>query len=335
MLPLKDKKILFIAPKFFGYEKEIKNKMIEMGAEVDYFDERPANDFVTKSLIRLNRNLIKKKNDEYYTHIIENTKIKEYDSILIVRGEAISKAKLKELKRSHSNAELILYLWDSISYNPNTAKINKIFDKVFTFDYEDSRTYPNMIFRPLFFIDKYKDLNKKSDKYIYDIAFIGTVHTDRYHVIQKIKRYADEHKLNVFIYMYYPSKLLFWIKKLFDKGFRSANIKDFHFIGLSQKEIIEKFSESNVILDIERPKQIGLTMRTLEVFGSGKKLITTNKSIENYDIYNPENIYIIDRENPILDKNFLTSNYQVPNDNLYNKYSIQHWIRDLLVNGEK
>ena len=64
------KKILFISAKFFGYEVEIKKKLESFGSEVDFYDERPKNDFMTKALIRVNRNLLAKKNSQYYNDII-------------------------------------------------------------------------------------------------------------------------------------------------------------------------------------------------------------------------------------------------------------------------
>ena len=45
------KKILFISAKFFGYEVEIKKKLESFGSEVDFYDERPKNDFMTKKLL--------------------------------------------------------------------------------------------------------------------------------------------------------------------------------------------------------------------------------------------------------------------------------------------
>ena len=47
---LSGKTVLLLAPKFFGYELEIKKELENFGARVIYFDERPKNDF----FIRLN-----------------------------------------------------------------------------------------------------------------------------------------------------------------------------------------------------------------------------------------------------------------------------------------
>ncbi len=41
MQELQGKTVLLLAPKFFGYELEIKKELENLGAKVLYFDERP------------------------------------------------------------------------------------------------------------------------------------------------------------------------------------------------------------------------------------------------------------------------------------------------------
>lgn len=321
------KNILFIAPKFFGYEREINNKLIEMGAKVDYFDERPSNDFMTKSLIRINRRLLARKNNKYYEDIINKTKDNKYDFILIIRAEAISRAKLKKLKATHNCAKLILYLWDSLSYNPNTKKIEDLFDHIYTFDHNDAKKYVNYHFRPSFFIDAYKDTSTVAEDI--DVLFVGTVHTDRYMVLKKMKAQFDDMGLNYHFYMYYPSKLLFWIKKIFDPRFKGVRFNDLKFTSLDAEEVTSLYARAKAILDIERPKQNGLTIRTIEVLASKKKMITTNHSIVSYDFYNENNYLIIDRNRPFMKKEFLQQTYRNIDENIYNFYSIEKWICDI------
>ena len=72
---LSGKTVLLLAPKFFGYELEIKKELENLGAKVIYFDERPKNDFFTKVFIRLNlKSFISKRIDDYYKNIIQEIK---------------------------------------------------------------------------------------------------------------------------------------------------------------------------------------------------------------------------------------------------------------------
>jgi hypothetical protein len=88
---------------------------------------------------------------------------------------------------------------------------------------------------------------------------------------------------------------------------------------------------SKAIIDIEHPKQKGLTIRTFEVLGKEIKLITTNKNIIEYDFYNEANISVIDRNNPVIDDNFLNKPYQPLSPKLYYKYSIDGWLEDIFA----
>ena len=95
---------------------------------------------------------------------------------------------------------------------------------------------------------------------------------------------------------------------------------------LSSEEVMEVVASSKAVLDIQHPKQTGLTMRTIEMLGVKRKLITTNPAVKEYDFYNPQNILVIDRANPIVNKEFLESLYSPINEKLYYKYSLDGWI---------
>ena len=68
---LKGKNILFFSASLFGYQDEIRKGLCRAGASVDYYDERPANTFLVKALIRINRNLLAGYVDRYYNRIIK------------------------------------------------------------------------------------------------------------------------------------------------------------------------------------------------------------------------------------------------------------------------
>ena len=94
----KNKKILYISIKTFNYELEIANKLRELGAKVDYFDERPSNSVLTKGIIRLKRSFIQKKIDTYYKSILKKIEGEKYDFFFLVKGEAIPSFFLAKLK---------------------------------------------------------------------------------------------------------------------------------------------------------------------------------------------------------------------------------------------
>ena len=113
---IKHKSILYFGPSFFGYEVEIQKTLKFLGADVDYYDERPKNTFLVKVLIRLNLKvfltpIIRK----YYYDIFEKVSKKIYDYVLIVGPETLDYKKISKLKKIQPNSHYILYMWDSFS----------------------------------------------------------------------------------------------------------------------------------------------------------------------------------------------------------------------------
>lgn len=323
---LKGKKVLLISAMFFGYEKLIKAELERKGAEVDYFNERPDNGFWTKALIRIDRRLLARKTDHYYRHIIESTSHKVYDHILVIRGEALSALVLKRLRQKQTKARLSLYLWDSMHYNPNAMKILKYFDQVFSFDRVDVEKTPGMKFLPLFYGHDFERSADWKEEPIYDACFIGTVHTDRYKVLERIIENLQNQGCKLFIFCYYPSRFLYNLRALIDPGFRRFGKKHVKFIGMNISEVVDRIAESKAVIDVNRPDQLGLTMRTIEAVGAQRKLITTNLDIVNYDLYNESSVLIVDRKNPNINMDFISRKGTPFEKGVRKIFSISSWL---------
>ncbi len=326
---LKDKKILYISPKFFDYENKIKKELENLGAIVDFFDDRPANDFITKVFIRLKlKSFIKKKIDEYYENLYSFISNKKYDFIFVISPETLDYNKLLKIKEIQNRAKYVLYMWDSFE-NKNSFNTIKLFDEIYSFDSRDCEKY-NLNFLPLFYCSAYKkDLAQKDFKF--DLSFIATAHSDRYRLAKEIQKFLEKNNLSIYYYFYLPSKIIYYVRKLFVKRYLYGKLSEFSFNALTQKNIIDIFENTKVILDINHPSQFGLTMRTIECLGAEKKLITTNKNIKNYDFYNPNNILIIEREEIKIDLNFFKNEYQSLSDDLYEKYSLNSWLKNIFL----
>lgn len=327
------KKILFFSVQTFNLEKEIKSKLEKMGAEVVYFDERPANSILAKGIIRIRKGLYQHKIDQYYSHILEKVKNKNFDFLFVNKGEVIPEFFLRKFSQLQPECTKIFYTWDSFSNNRHPEKIIKYFDRKFSFDSEDAIKY-DLNFRPLFFLDNYKGIYKSNTKKIYDLVFLGTAHSDRYKISNEVNEWCLKNGLKTFCYYYLPNKLVYYLKRRIDKTFQQFDIKKLSFISLTTEDILNYYDQSNLILDINHPLQNGLTLRVFEAIGSGKKLITTNKNIQKYLFYNPNNIYIIDRENINLEESFFQNEYQDISDELYQKLSIGGWLNCLFFDKE-
>lgn len=324
------KKILFFSPAFFKYENLIADGMRGMGAEVDMYDVRSVTSAFERALLKISPKIFWKKSQQYYETIIKQNKGKNYSYILIVKCDMTPVNILKRLKKEYPNAKLCLYLWDSIENIPGIVNKFKYFDTVHSFDLDDCKQYPEIKFQPLFFADQFSKEPKKDEEYKYDISFLGTVHSDRYAVVKQVQKVAIKKNLKCFWFLYLQSKFIYQFYKAIKKEFIDTSEAMFSFNKMSADDIAKIVNESRIILDIQHPKQTGLTIRTIEMIGMNKKLITTNKNIKKYDFYNKNNIMVVERDNIQIPNNFFTTPYVPLPEEIYNKYSFKSWILEVL-----
>jgi hypothetical protein len=321
-----NKRVLLIMPKFFGYENEVLLELARQGAIVDWLPDRPFESAVLKALTKLGPAFVLPFTNGYYHNLLKNFSAPKYDKILVINGQTVSYKLLSELRVDNPNAELILYMWDSIKNRPNVLKNISLFDRVLSFDKQSAKEF-GFKHRPLFFSSGYKpSLNLD---FSYDLSFIGTAHSDRYEVINRVKKNLPSCS-RCYWYLYLQAKWVYQSYRLTQPAYRGSKVSEFKFDPLHKNEVQSKFSQSLAILDIEHPNQTGLTMRTLEAFGSHKKIVTTNHGIKEYDFYNSNNICIIDREKPRIPSSFFNDPFVPPALDLYQSYSIRGWIDEII-----
>lgn len=324
-----NKRILFISVKLFSIELNIQNKLKSLGAIVDYFDERPSNSIFVKGIIRLRRNFYKRKIQSYYNNIFQEIKNNHYDYLFVIKGEVIPGSFLEKFCKLNSNTETIYYTYDSFENNKNSQGILKYFKYKFTFDSKDATDY-GLNFQPLFYFDSLKNL-KTPTNHIYNLLFIGTAHSDRYIIANKVEDYFKSRELETYTFFYIPSRLVYFFKIFFDPTFKSFEYKKLSFKSLSENDVLSLYGASKIILDINHPFQKGLTMRTIEAIGAKKKLITTNSEVKKYTFYNENNICVIDRDNIVISEQFLTKPYENISKIMYDDFSLESWLKRIFT----
>ena len=332
MMNFHGKKILFLSAIFFGYEKEIAKRLEELGAEVDFYNERPSDSIFTKGIIRVKKELYEPIINQYYKEIFKQTKTKNFDFLLLIKGESIPLEFLKKFKTRHPKAKMIFYSYDSVAEYPKFRKLYPYFDLNFTFEPKDAIAY-HLHFRPLFFLNDYiVDTSVKKQKYA--LSFIGTAHTDRYLIVEKLQKICEKLNLKSFFYHYAPGKIAFSLRRIFDKNLQYFDFKKLNFQALTHAEIIQIYQQSFAILDINKPFQFGLSMRSFEVLASGRKLVTTNSDIINYPFFNKNNILIIDRNNTSLEATFFKTPFQSLDAEVLEKMSLDSFISCLFFENQ-
>lgn len=326
------KKILFIAPRFFGYETAILRRLQELGAGVDYFDERPGNSVFSRGLIRLKSKLYQLFSDRYYQSLLEKIKGQEYDFFLLIKGETIPDFFLRKLREAFPKTVFVYYTYDSVQEYPRFTELFKHFDRNFSFDPCDAKRF-SIRFRPLFSVESYEE-TPVAQAPKYHLVFVGTAHTDRYKVGEKVRAACLAKSLSANLYYYAPGKLTFKLRKIFDKNLHAFDLSKLSYAKLTHADIVDLYKDTVAVLDINKPFQKGLTIRTFEVLAAGKKLITTNADIEHYPFYNPESILIIDRHTPDLPSRFFKTGAGKLSPEKLEKLTLDSWLECLFFEAQ-
>lgn len=323
-----NKKILMFGPSYFGYTECIVAQLRTMGAQVDLYNDRPSNSVLCKTMVRYQVKAYHPLVVDYYTKTAEKNKDKDYDFICVIKGECVDASIMKMFRAYFPRAKTILYLWDGLHNIPHGTERLGLYDRVLTFDPDDAEKY-GLVLRPLFFRKEYAQRSAEPDRYDYDISFIGTAHSIRPKLVKAVEDICKREGRTCFQYLFLPHKLVYFHEKLFNRDYRKVRMRDIHFTALSADEVRRIYDASRCILDVEHISQWGLTIRTIEMIGMGKKFITTNADIKKYDFYNPKNILILDRDDPQIPADFWESAYEPIPQEIINRYSLETFVREL------
>ncbi|MCI9844934.1 hypothetical protein [Flavobacterium pectinovorum] len=314
-------KICLISFDYWGYDEKITQELIKMGHQAfhiklsDYkYHYKNTGERIINSLNKIifQKNIKKIKTEEFILSELKNKG--KQDKIIVINPERISKnchVRIKEYSKNY-----IAYLYDSIDrYDNKKLIIGNSFDKVFTFDKKDTNDY-NLLFLPNYIHLKKKELKTKPQYKVLSVTSID----DRYPIINSITDYFDSNKIS--------HETIFFGKR---KPYKLKKSIVFTKEKLSQSQIQEKIENSEIILDVLRENQNGLSFRIFDALALEKKIITTNNSITEYDFYNPYNILVIDVNKIEIPKDFLNTEYKKIPDTIYEKYTLNSWITNILA----
>lgn len=325
------KKVLFMPVGFFEYDKVIEEEMRNMGYEVTVFSPMASYGKLYQKVCNTITRGNYIKNRAYKLQQIFFTECEtQFDYVFAIVGRDIDAGLFADFKKKQKRAKFILYLWDDIARINNFNNICALFDKIITFDSEDSQKY-KYEFLPLFYTKNHLYQNQEKK---YKLAMVASLHSERidiYRTIyQKMKLGNDDSYLYVLagsIQGYLKGK-----KQLKEVGIDAGNI---HIYGLSMKESIEKICEAKIAVDVQFGSQAGLTIRTIESLATKTKLITTNEHVKEYDFYNPANICVINKNNVEVPKEFFETPYQEIDTEILEKYSLKNWLKEILSSESK
>ncbi|MHC5218456.1 oligosaccharide biosynthesis protein Alg14 [Enterococcus sp. LJL128] len=218
---------------------------------------------------------------------------------------------MAKLVRPLTNAKLVLFFWNHLTEEKITmlqqTQSDQIIDDIYSFDPLEAQNFS--LKHNSSFYSKHMQLPKEPVNH--DI-FFGASNNGR----GKQAHYL----LEIFNYLRLHSRFFILEGKGNDqKGY------------LSYPDYLILTAQSKSILEIMRPGQTGITLRSLESIYFKKKLLTTNKKIRYYHFYNPANIFIIGYDNFTDLPDFLETPYLAENDTFLDFYDHSQWAQRFLA----
>lgn len=311
-----NRKVLFIMTKMNSMENEVISALKHAGAEVDFCDD-PTNfmyeDEDTKT--------------RYWSEKLP--KLGTYDILIWIDGYSFSKTVIDYLTKKNPDIYRVLYLWDDTDYFDWSYEF-EYFDRVYSFDENDCRKY-DLEYLPLYWCS-YSGLSKEKK---YDLSYIGAFTEDRVALIDKLSPYLSHYRTRINlvrpINTSMKGKAIRLAKHILGK---EKNIKRDYILstGVDKEEFDRVTAASRCVLDIVKLTQTGFTNRSMQTVGNGIKLITTNRSIKEAPFYEPQMIYIIDRNNikPEEILEFIDKPTVEKTNDYVAQFEINNWIYRLI-----
>ena len=244
----------------------------------------------------------------------------KFDYCLVIRGDLIPEFVLK-YARSISG-KMIDYQLDGLSVSSKILEYEKYFDRIFVFDPEDIKRNPsyNLEFLPNCYFGE-TDFTNPAE---IDLLYIGQFLEKRHQQLFNIHNYLETQQL------YYTSHTSLYQ----GRDFIPLHSKILHHkISTTYQENLNFVKNAKTIIDFKRDEHDGLSLRFFEAMQFGRKIITDNSSVKNYDFYHPNNIFITDFINFDGLVEFIEKPYQTLPKEITEKYSFRNWIK--IVLGEK
>ena len=315
--------ILFFSPTFYQYGNRISRGMTRLGNDVRHFEYCSTWYYKACSLFGMNTlcNLIKKYFFKKLIKIIKREG-RSYNRVIVIRGSEMPDSFYAFLKHEFPKAKFVLYLWDDLQFDKGEFRVFSYFDKVYSYSLPDCNSFPEyrMRFRPMFFDDS---IDWETTIKHNDLLFIASYKPSRFTFLKTIlSNYPNLKTVAILRCSFFT-----FIKDISHLRF----ISSFRFFSIPYIKMIGLLQKSRACIELPHPGQSAITTRPVEALRARTKLITTLEAIKSYDFYNPNNILVINQDNPVIDIGWLNTPFEDISSDIISRYSLTSFISDLLV----
>lgn len=238
--------------------------------------------------------------------------IKKYDKVILFDDYPDIRL-IQWIRKYNPLCKIKLWFWNVPNYD---VEIYREYCQLYCFDQNYSKE-KRVHFINQFYFSKVAELKMQQQIDIkYDVSYIG-VDKGRIQILSEI---ADKLEAKNIYYKF----MLVTKNKIDNKSITQMENP------ISYSDVVTICCESKAILELVHKTQKGLTWRSLEALFFKKKLITNNREIVKYDLYNKDNIFIYGQDNLDDLYEFLNSKFVDIPRYIVQKYTVDNWLQSIL-----
>ena len=240
------------------------------------------------------------------------------DPLIIVFDSGTTPSYVRRIKMRFLRKKVIYWCWNRID-EKEASKVEQIqrLVPVWSYSPDDCKRY-GLKYNTQFFFDSFipDDLTARQIRYDpnarHKALFIGRQKKEREEILSWCFSELKKCGVEIETYISKPGKKILGRRVIREKL-------------IPYKDIIEKTKHSDIVIDCYGSERAGCSLRVMEAMFFGKKLITDNHSLAEYDFYDSHNIYIIGKENKSLN-DFLAEPYVPVPHEIRDRYRFSNWI---------
>ncbi len=300
-------RIVLICKDMGGYIRKLSAFLKQQGHEVLFLDtsqSSPKLDFLSGKLRSVARHRL--------GLWLDARKLKAFgraDYLLVVNPGQVEPATIE--RAMAISAVKKAYLYDSLARSPVSEAWLKRYDQVYSFESADAERHGLTKLHNFMYEDLVLPAVQAEAKYK---AFLVMAGLDRLALLDTIGQQLEQAGYPNYLFMVQYKK----------PGEARSRITFFR-ERLGLDDVTRHIAEADILIDLIRPRQSGLSFRLFEGMMHGKKVITNNASVVNYDFYHPANILVIDEQNPQIPRAFLEGQYVPVAEEIKRRYSLHGW----------
>lgn len=246
--------------------------------------------------------------------------VAKYDTIILF--DVFLASDMAEYIETHApKTRLIIYYYNPWHNNYYVTEEARSKCEIWSFDRQDCEKYGLKYNHQFYFEQKVE--RKKDIRYLSDVFFLGK-DKGRLSFLREIKKIFSNNNIKAKL-------LVLPDRKIYSKIERNLLCDTY----LPYEESLQYVANTACLLEVVQDFQEGITRRMMEAMFFGKKIITTNKNVCEYDFYDKRNIYIWGQdERDVCDfvKNKLPAFWK---PEVLRRYSFVDWLNNFAVDRIK